>query len=757
MAKYLRYTGSFLSRANVVWRVDIMQEADAEFASVGQLEFPADAPLVIEWQREDKEKVICGSNATLKIISPGDRTYEDLYTIEVGRIRMDVYRDNVLYWSGAIDPEFYEEPYEQAQGYEVSLTFSDFGILDRIKYDLQGIRTLREIVQYAITRAGIQYGGIDTSHVSTKFSDSNSITNGGLSVRSENFVDEDGEASTLYEVLEGILQPLAIRIVQRAGKVYLYDLNGLYNDGTAKAIVWDGSSQEMGTDKVANNVVVSFSPYSSAELFSDELEYKGKYDIEHTNLTSDAPTAAGYGQYYSYYPDYSDEHRQGYNWDYNLIDFTIFINSEATGLKSIGSGCQYFHILPVTGGVSETTGVAYAFRTGGHGGINTGWPKWKVHSGVPHASLSGGGEILTTNRVFLPKLDDASAKKYKVRVAAEICLDARYNPFSGSTSGNDEGNSNTLKVCSGFVFIPAKITLYDAEGNALYHYRNLDAAQDATKGHLGYSRGKWVSGADPGGDCWLEYYNPDDLREDAGIMGWKANRHCIGRPDGKGGRIGTEIYDSFAKMDEGEYMPCPPAAGYLEVQIQSGVLGYDYGQKVDNCAFGSTESQWDKKGIYGLLRWCLYKAPKVDVVNNNLVFNDAELEDVEYSGYINKAAKEEISIDTICGTAALVCPTAKGIYHRTSNGQQLQELQRAGRTDHPEKLLIGTLYSQYAERKTTLSGEAVIDGGLHYYTEANQAGKRFMLMADTQDVITDCTDAEFCEFRPDEYDSIEEA
>lgn len=749
--------GEFLSVSGVAWRVEILQEADAEFAAVGALEFPAGEPLVIEWERKSKEEVVCGSVATLKLISPGDRTYEDLYTIEVGRIRMDVYRDSVLYWSGTIDPEFYEEPYEQAQGYEVSLTFSDFGILDRLKYDLTGMRTLRDIVTYALRRAGILYSGLNTDYISTMFTDEVSIANGGLSVRSENFTDEDGEASTLYEVLEGILQPLAVRIVQRAGVIYMYDLNGLYTLGTAKAIRWDGDSQTMGTDKVANNVVVSFSPYSSAELFNGELDYKGKYDVEHYNLTSNEPTAEeGYGRYYSYYPDYSDDHRQGYNWDYNLIDFTIFINSEATGLKSIGSGCQYFHILPATGGASETTGVAYAFRTGGHGGINTGWPKWKVHSGVPHASLSGGGgEILTTNRVFLPKLDDASAKKYKVRIAAEICLDARYNPFSGSTSGNDEGNSNTLKVCSGFVFIPAKITLYDAEGNALYHYRNLDAAQDATKGHLGYSKGKWVSGADPGGDCWLEYYNPNDLGEDAGIMGWKANRHCIGRPDGKGGRIGTEIYDSFAKMDEGEYMPYPPAAGYLEVQIQSGVLGYDYGQKVDNCAFGSTESQWDKKGIYGLLRWCLYKAPKVDVVNNNLVFNDAELEDVEYSGYINKAAKEEISIDTICGTAALVCPTAKGIYYRTSNGQQLQELQRAGRTDHPEKLLIGTLYSQYAERKTTLSGEAVIDGGLHYYTEANQAGKRFMLMADTQDVITDCTDAEFCEFRPDEYDSIE--
>lgn len=74
----------------------------------------------------------------------------------------------------------------------------------------------------------------------------------------------------------------------------------------------------------------------------------------------------------------------------------------------------------------------------------------------------------------------------------------------------------------------------------------------------------------------------------------------------------------------------------------------------------------------------------------------------------------------------------------------------------PGKLLIGTIYSQYADRKTTLSGEAVIDDGLHYYTEQNQGDKRFMLMSEEQDIIADCTDAEYCEFRPDEYESIEE-
>jgi hypothetical protein len=759
MSKYKRYTGSFVSRLGVTWRVDIMQEADEAFASIGTLTFEAEEALVIEWQRVDKEDVICGSTATINIESPGDRTYEDLYTIVPGNIRMDVYRDGLLYWSGALDPEFYEEPYERAARYVVSLTFSDFGILDRLKYDLSGMQSLRGIIAYAVQRADILHTTISTAYVSTTQTDGSSVigvaadTN-GLAVRSENFYDEDGIASTLYEVLEGILQPLAIRMIQRAGTIYLYDINGLYSRASAQAIEWDGDSQTMGVDKVANNIVVSFSPYASAEVLSDDLEYGGKYDVEHKNLPSDAPsTTAEYGEYYSYYPDYSDDTKQGSDWDYNLIDFTIFLHSKAEGLKSIGAGCKYFHILPVVGGASEATGVAYAFRTGGHGALTTGWPKWKCHSSIPHG---GTAEVLTTNRTYMPKLSSDNAGKYRVRLTQEVCIDARYNPFSGSTEGNEESNDEKLvKVCSAFVFIPAQVTLYDNDGKALYHYSNKKNATGAVKGHLGYAKGEWVAGADPGGDCWLEYYNPDDLQEDAGIRGWTANRHCIGRPDGKGGRMKPVIFKSFKQMADGEYMPYPPCAGYLEVKICAGINGYDYGQKVDKCEFGSTESQWDNKDIYSILRWCLYKAPKVEVVNNNLVFDTAELDDIEYSGYINKAAKEELSIDTVCGTAT-VCPTAKGAYYVNQTGEQLQEVTRAGRTDAAEKLFIGSIYSQYAERKTTLSGEAIIDGGLHYYTEQNQDGKRFMLMSDAQDVITDCTDAEYCEIRPDEYDEIEE-
>lgn len=757
--KHLRYTGKFLSHSGIIWRTDIMQESDKDFDMARELEFPAKEPLVIEWQREDKENVILGSNAVLKIISPGDRTYEDLYAIEPGFIRLDVYKNNTLYWSGTLDTEFYEEPYESLNGYEVSLTFSDFGILDRIKYDLSGMQTLKNIVAYAMQKSGILYGGINTDYITTKFTDGTTITDGGISVRSDNFIDEDGEVSTLYEVLEGILQPLAVRMMQREGIIYLYDLNGLYTLGTGKQVQWDGDSQTLGTDKVANNVVVSFSPYSSAEV-ENEIEYGGKYDVGEVNLENDpkSSTTDEYGEYYSYYPDYGDDHKTDDKWDYFLVDFTIFISPKGKGLKSIGNGCRYFHILPVTGGASECSGVAYGFRTGGHGGINTGWPKWKVHNFIPKANLTGGSEILTTNRIYFPKLAEEDRKKYKIRVMQEILIDARYNPFSGSTSNNDDGNDNALSFTSNFVFIPVKITLYNEAGEAIYHYKNKDIAQSSAEyGLLSYAMGAWVAGKDPGGDCWFEYYNPDDVREDVGIRGWKGNRHCIGRMDGAGDRHFPYIYESFKKMDDGEYLPYPPEAGYLEVQIQDGVIGHKFGGIGPyNPGEFAGESNWTRMKIYDMLRWCLYKSPQINLVNNNLVFNDAELEDVEYSGYINKSAKEKIGIDTICGTATSVSPAARGCYYRTSTGEQVQQLTRAGIADYPEKLLIGTIYSQYHKRKTTLSGEALIDGGLHYYTEQNQGDKRFLLMNDVQDVISDCTEAEYCEFRPDEYEGIEE-
>lgn len=749
MAMELRYVGEFLSRKSVVWRVEILQ--DNYSGNVGQLTFEADEALVINWKHTDKEEVICGSEATLKIESPGDRTYEDLYTIEVGKIRMDVYRENSLYWSGTLDPEFYEEPYEKARYYVVTLTFSDFGILDRLKYNLSGMQTLEAILLDAIDRSKVCASLLANSYCTTYFAGTNTkATLSALSMRSENFYDEDAEPSTLKEVVTGILQPLAMKMIQRNGHIYIFDLNGLYTLAQSRAIVWDGDSQTMGVDKVANNVKVNFSPYSSAELINGELEYGGEYSVEMVNLVADPGKS-----YYSYYPDYSEEHRQGSNWDYNLINFTIFISSQGKGLAYLNPSARYCHILPLVGGPSETTGIAWAFHSGGHGGLDTGWPKRILNT----VTMERSTVVMKTHRVFLPALSSEGQKSYYVRLSLEMLLDARYNPFTEGNDGNEGGNYYGVKTQTGYAFVPIAVNIYDSAGNAVCHYDNSSIAKGGTKGHLAYCKGSWVSGEGGFGSAYLEYYDPNDLWESAGICGWKKNRQCIGRP-GRG-NVDVMLYDSFKQMADGQYMPYPTQGGYLEVTVFAGVQCFD----MDEHIWPNIQTAWESpyywgpndNNWYNKVRWLLYKAPKIELVKNNLIFDAAELDDVEYSGYINKHAKEEISIDTVCGTANTTCPTAKGIYCRASDSLQIQQLKRAGVTDHPEKLLIGTLYSQYATRHTTLEGEAVIDpGGLCKYTEQNQPGKVFMMSEEQQDVITDTTQAVYTELSPDEYDAIEE-
>lgn len=751
MAMALRHMGEFLSRKGVVWRVEILQ--DNYSGNVGQLTFEADEALVINWKHTDKEEVICGSEATLKIESPGDRTYEDLYTIEVGKIRMDVYRENSLYWSGTLDPEFYEEPYEKARYYVVTLTFSDFGILDRLKYNLSGMQTLEAILLDAIDRSKVCASLLANSYCTTYFAGTNTkATLSALSMRSENFYDEDAEPSTLKEVVTGILQPLAMKMIQRNGHIYIFDLNGLYTLAQSRAIVWDGDSQTMGVDKVANNVKVNFSPYSSAELINGELEYGGEYSADDNPQWLAEP---GH-HYYTYRPDYNPTWNADSQTVNDSANFSIYISTEGKGLHYVNPLARYCHILPLVGGPSETTAIAWAFHSGGHGGLDTGWPKRILND----VRMEAARQIMQTHRVFLPKLTTEDAKSYYVRLSLEMLLDARYNPFTEGNEYNEEGNYERMKTRTGYAFVPVAVNIYDSAGNAVCHYDNSSIAKGGTKGHLAYCKGSWVSGEGGFGSAYLEYYDPNDLWENAGILGWKKNRQCIGRP-GKG-NVDVVLYDSFKQMADGQYMPYPPEGGYIEVTVYEGVQCFDMDEVVRGTLIPlqtpwNSPRYWVDDNRYNQCRWLLYKAPKIELVKNNLIFDAAELDDVEYSGYINKHAKEEISIDTVCGTANTTCPTAKGIYCRASDSLQIQQLKRAGVTDHPEKLLIGTLYSQYATRHTTLEGEAVIDpGGLCKYTEQNQPGKVFMMSEEQQDVITDTTQAVYTELSPDEYDAIEE-
>ena len=725
MALYKRYSGEFLSHRGVTWRAEIWQEAEAQFPLVGDLRFPAECPLSIEWAHTDKEEVICGSTATLTIVSPGDRTYEDLYIVQPKNIRLDVYRNGILYWSGMLDPEFYEEPYSEAKEYDVQLTFSDFGILDRCKYRLGGVQTLLDIVKHCVDMSGINYTDIRQDYISTSLDGLTSMNLSELSIRSENFYDEEGEALTLYEVLEGILQPLGIRMVQRKAEVWLYDLNGLYQSVGTKEVEWTDCDQMMGTDKVVNDVCITFSPYAKSELLDGKIRFEDEYSEDKTNLSSLAPSIGT--ECYTYYPNYERD------WDYTNLSFTIFLSNKGSGLEEIHNRCRYFHIEPLLGG-TEAEGVAWGFYTGGHGSLTSGWPKLKLNAPCE----PDGSVLMRTKLIPVHYLDTSDRGKYMLRLSMELLLDARYNPFEDRDRQNESGNYDRFNTYANFVMVPVNVLLKDQYGTVISHYSNEDVVlrSDLACSINYQTKGKWITGEPTGPKCWLVWYDQDDRKGKSGVLGWKANRHAIGLTN-------EELKDSFREAGNGQYMPYPPAEGYLEFVVYSGIKIHD-----GNFPFATS---WET--LKDRIRWMLYKAPKLEVVKSNVVYSAAQSEDVEYRGLLNEAAKEDLEIDTICGTMKNPLPTALGVYLNSMNKELIKTMSRAGRTTQMEQLLIGTLYSQYASRKTKLTGTVRLMNDIPVcYTEACQEGKRFICLEDIQNVIADESCMELVELRPDEYE-----
>ena len=214
MSYGIKYKGGFYSVKGTLYEINLLQ--DGYTGAAQDIAFSSTS-LEIEWPETDKLDPIVSSNATLRLYSDTDRQFLDLYTIKAGAVRMDVYRAGALYWSGTLDPELYEEPYSYKKDYTVELTFADFAILDRLKWSEQGFATISEVINTALSATGINYSSL-TKYVSTRLSRTDEDLLARIAVSGMNFFDEDDEAMSLKEVLEGVLKPFGLRIIQKAGR-----------------------------------------------------------------------------------------------------------------------------------------------------------------------------------------------------------------------------------------------------------------------------------------------------------------------------------------------------------------------------------------------------------------------------------------------------------------------------------------------------------------------------------------------------------
>ena len=736
-----------MSQSNVVWSAEIWKEIDDAPNKVGILSFDGNESVVIEWGEVSKEEPLCPSTATIRVISPDDGTYQNLYTIKAGSVGMRIYREGRLYWEGTLDAEFYEEPYERSHNYVVALTFSDFGMLDRVPLPLRSIVTLQQVLTTAQQCAALEHLTLDTSMVSLQNENGGLYPFGNIAVNADNWRDDTGTYASLKQVLTDMLQPLALRLVSRGGRLYLYDLHGLYTTAQREKINWMGSSQTLSVDKVVNDCTLTFSPNVEATLLTGEVNFTDPASIGNIS------TAHTYFKPLPYARNAPA-----------IRDFAIFLGA-GKGLGYVNDNAKYFSLLPLSGG-SQATGVAWTIAN--QRLKDTTWSSGSVFATAAanadttppfllnKAESDATWVVMKSHRAYVPP---CSSPDYMLRLTLPILVDVRYNPFQEASPINETERNDYqyFKVRAGWAFLPVAINLYDAQGNVLMHYTNRGLIESAgIPSSLGLG-GTWEEGEGECDDAWLAYYDPKDPVENTGLSGWASNRPCIGRADSQvrtflplADNNKSHAYDILDSFGVGQPIPYPPISGYVEVTVYGGIMIFDYGYE------GSYRTYHD---MIKKIRWMLYKAPKLEIARCYGNFGAAELDDVQLRAVVNPDAREHMSIALACGTHPETAPSARGLlyYYNSPEGRRAQfgavhTLMRAGDKGSPERLLLNTIFSQFSTRHTKLSGVcALAQHPLSLFTEACQGDRVFIATGLTANLIEDTQEATFVELSPESF------
>lgn len=725
----LRYQGEFLSRDGVRWKVRLLQETDTPYPVVGEFHFPAEKPLVIEWKEVDKLEPVQASCATLTVVSKVDRQYIDLYTMEVGSVLLEVYRNGVLYWCGTMDTELYEEPFSYEKEYEVSMTFSDFAMLERVNFSGSGARTLEDVlfdcIKNARLSAAYMTGGI-SCYISTSMPDIPADSNifRELCLYSDNFYDEEEEPMTQREVLDELLRPFALRLVQRCGGLYLYDLNAFQTVFEPQLIEWQGTDAVLGVDNVYKNVNVSFSPYERTDLFKKDIDIRS-FTQESAGVVRESTSDVLFG------PDLS-------------FSFGLYTNNEAASGLTLNTNARIYKINPLTSG-DESLGVAWRAQTDTKE-ENICTLQNGLGIGIDLMTFNKKILIPTTCGITVPSMYYRSNLSLKITMS--LMLDGRYNPFKDAGTYNSKEEYEYWQNNVRALYVPVEIRLLDRDGKIAYSYVNVWGTR-----LLG---GRWESG-DYATDtvygkhgCMFSYLNTGDATQ-GWDGGWKdCCTHDAVMTLGAAGDIQLENIMKSTKTGA-MYMSLPPDLfGYtLDIKIKSGIYK-DAGVSVLGLRDSySPLSAEDERHA----RWLLYQMPEIELLDGYK--NSIDSKDISYTSWLNRSAREKLELDTVIGCGLRETnDRGLGVLLRSSTLAPVYEFTRQDTTMSLEKLLIGTIYSNYHRRMNVLSGTVKLLSGIGTYTDRSEPGT-YVLLSDVQDLIADESDMKIVEVEPDNYEGIE--
>ncbi len=306
----IRHYHEFKGQDNILNRFEILTGSPVQAVEV---KARADA-FSIEYPEVRKLDPVRGSQATMSLISESVFQFVDLHTDDMRGYLVKFYRSGSLYWVGWLDSELYGEELSAVPPYEVTFKASDFNIMERLKYLDASENRYGDIVPFTthikrcLDRLGLPfrklYIGCTTRAEGITWLSTESVLH-RLYMMSANFYDEDNEPMSCREVIEELLKPFGLMMVQKDANLYIYDYNTVKNGlpmkrfdyatlafeadetvrfdlGDLHTIGFASTDSSYGFEEMVNNVRITSSLYATSEVMSYKLEEDSLDDMEST-------------------------------------------------------------------------------------------------------------------------------------------------------------------------------------------------------------------------------------------------------------------------------------------------------------------------------------------------------------------------------------------------------------------------------------------------------------------------------------------
>ncbi|WP_373828812.1 hypothetical protein [Bacteroides heparinolyticus] len=721
-ASAVAYSTTFHGVKGTEWRIDILIEDYA--GTVQYLPLCADDGAVIEWAESDQTGVVQSSRLTLRCVSETDRAVFNTLVTSTGRKTAVVFMDKKEYWRGTLDDEIYEEPYSYSRNYEVEITFSDFGILNFIPYiGDDAFLTVRQVVALAMQEAGLGNLPVDIRSAfrtvpSNPFLPILPLDFDTVSIMPRRITDEEDGAfgmTMLRDILEEVLKPFALRIVQRCGAIWLYDIDSLYDYPSVIRIAWHDDDGWLETGKKAGSVKVTFDPAAKRDVI-DGIIYPEWLNL----LWGDR-----YINAYTIEPIFEGGNLVGMNIVEGFkIQHTRFLIGDAKcSVELLDASCAFFRMLPICEG-EECAGVAWNYITAdSENGYNEIW----MMNNPLRRLMPDNTELFRTKKMFLPHCSEADRKNYSLRLSMDILVDTRFDPFGKEP---EPGNSQyfafrIVQENIHFVYIPVILNIIDSEGNAKWHYENNVAPGSWIHDQ---SRCCWKPGSGQFGKMWLCYYGDDRNGKSPFCHGWTGNRMNIDSYYG-------DLPPMWDAAGSGEFIPLPPEGGFLQLLVGSALVIPSSGSLQYVGLVNQQPSPF---------KWQLYRNLMITLVPNQGK-GEIKTENVVESDWFGMNGT--ISIETKYGTKTHgVAPSATGLI--MSGTLPAQGFYKNGSFQTLESHLRYLIASQYGNGNgIVLSGTADL---IKFFGPLEDViiKVRMMMLSDRQNLIEETSEARMAQIWP---------